>query len=149
MRSFPDRLRHAISFELLALAIVIPLGALFFDVPMKHFGVVGVVSATLATLWNMVYNTLFDLVLRRRTGSTLKSPRVRLLHAALFEVGLLMVLLPFIAWYLGVTLWEAFVMDVALAAFYFAYAYIFNWGYDRLFPLPEWSTEGGAGPAKT
>ena len=52
MRSAFDRLRHAISFEVIALILVIPAGAILFDVPLHDFGVVGIVSATLATLWN-------------------------------------------------------------------------------------------------
>jgi len=144
MRSPLDRLRHAISFELIALAIVVPLGALAFHMPVHDIGVVGIVSATLATLWNMVYNLGFDHALQRRTGSTLKSGRVRILHAALFEVGLLVVLMPFIAWYLGISIWQAFVMDLSFALFYMGYAFVFNWAYDRVFPLPEWSAEARA-----
>ena len=139
MRSAFDRLRHAISFEVIALILVIPAGAILFDVPLHDFGVVGIVSATLATLWNLGYNVLFDLALQRLTGTTLKSRIVRVLHALVFEAGLLMVLLPFIAWYLGITLWDAFVLDIALAAFYLVYSYVFNLIYDTLFPLPEWS----------
>jgi len=139
MRSAFDRLRHAISFEIIALILVIPAGAILFDVPLHDFGVVGIVSATLATLWNLGYNVLFDLALQRLTGTTLKSRIVRVLHALAFEAGLLMVLLPFIAWYLGISLWDAFVLDIALAAFYLVYSYVFNLIYDTLFPLPEWS----------
>ncbi|OAN80927.1 hypothetical protein A8B81_11930 [Sulfitobacter pontiacus] len=141
MRSAFDRLRHAISFEIIALILVIPAGAILFDVPLHDFGVVGIVSATLATLWNLGYNVLFDLALQRLTGTTLKSRIVRVLHALAFEAGLLMVLLPFIAWYLGISLWDAFVLDIALAAFYLVYSYVFNLIYDTLFPLPEWSQE--------
>ena len=139
MRSALDRLRHALSFEIIALILVIPAGAILFDVPLHDFGVVGIVSATLATLWNLGYNVLFDLALQRLTGTTLKSRIVRVLHALVFEAGLLMVLLPFIAWYLGISLWDAFVLDIALAAFYLVYSYVFNLIYDTLFPLPEWS----------
>ena len=139
MRSAFDRLRHAISFEVIALILVIPAGAILFDVPLHDFGVVGIVSATLATLWNLGYNVLFDLALQRLTGTTLKSRIVRVLHALAFEAGLLMVLLPFIAWYLGISLWDAFVLHIALAAFYLVYSYVFNLIYDTLFPLPEWS----------
>ncbi|WP_340240608.1 PACE efflux transporter [Sulfitobacter pontiacus] len=141
MRSAFDRLRHAISFEIIALILVIPAGAILFNVPLHDFGVVGIVSATLATLWNLGYNVLFDLALQRLTGTTLKSRIVRVLHALVFEAGLLMVLLPFIAWYLGISLWDAFVLDIALAAFYLVYSYVFNLIYDTLFPLPEWSQE--------
>ena len=139
MRSAFDRLRHAISFEIIALILVIPAGAILFNVPLHDFGVVGIVSATLATLWNLGYNVLFDLALQRLTGTTLKSRIVRVLHALVFEAGLLMVLLPFIAWYLGISLWDAFVLDITLAAFYLVYSYVFNLIYDTLFPLPEWS----------
>ena len=141
MRSALDRLRHALSFEIIALILVIPAGAILFDVPLHDFGVVGIVSATLATLWNLGYNVLFDLALQRLTGTTLKSRIVRVLHALAFEAGLLVVLLPFIAWYLGISLWDAFVLDIALAAFYIVYAYVFNLIYDTLFPLPEWAQE--------
>jgi uncharacterized membrane protein len=144
MRSPLDRLRHALSFEIIGLALIVPLGALAFNMPMQDIGVVGLVGATLATLWNFVYNYLFDVVMQRSLGTTQKKGMVRVLHAILFELGLLAVLLPFIAWYLGISLWQAFVMDVAFAVFYLIYAYVFNLAYDRLFPLPEWKTSEAA-----
>ncbi|PTX00904.1 PACE efflux transporter [Pararhodobacter aggregans] len=144
MRSPLDRFRHAVSFELIALLLVVPLGAAAFGMPMHDIGVVGVVSATLATLWNLLYNWVFDLTLSRTRGTTLKTLPLRILHALLFEGGLLLVLLPFIAWYLGVTLWQALVMDLSFALFYLVYAFGFNWGYDRLFPLPEWQRKAEA-----
>ncbi|WP_099827243.1 PACE efflux transporter [Oceaniglobus indicus] len=144
MRSPLDRLRHAISFEIIALLLVVPLGALAFGVPMQSLGVVGIVSATIATLWNIVYNFVFDLWLRRQTGTTEKTLAMRVLHTVLFEIGLLFVLLPFIAWYLDLTLWRALVMDVSFAVFYMIYAFVFNWSYDRVFPLPEWKAARSA-----
>lgn len=144
MRTAADRIRHAISFELIGLALIIPLGSWAFSVPVTDIGIVGVVSATLATAWNYLYNLGFDHLLRRYAGTTLKTVPMRIIHAILFEAGLLMVLMPFIAWYLGISLWQAFVMDVAFALFYLVYAFIFNWAYDRLCPLPEWQTEKAA-----
>ena len=144
MRTAADRIRHAISFELIGLALIIPLGSWAFAVPVTDIGIVGVVSATLATAWNYLYNLGFDHLLRRYAGTTLKTVPVRLGHAVLCEAGLLMILMPFIAWYLQISLWQAFVMDVAFALFYLVYAFIFNWAYDRLFPLPEWQTEKAA-----
>jgi uncharacterized membrane protein len=137
MRSTADRIRHALSFELIALAIITPLGAVVFDTPLKEMGVVTVVSATLATGWNYLYNLIFDHAMLRRRGSVLKTPAIRVLHAVLFEAGLLLVLIPFIALYLGVSLWTAFVMDVAFAGFYLIYAFAFNWAYDVIFPIPD------------
>lgn len=138
MRSPLDRLRHAISFELIALALAIPLGALIFGLPMPDMGVVGIVGATVAMLWNMAFNFGFDLALRQLTGCTKKTGWQRILHAVLFEIGLVLILIPFLAWYLQITLWQALAMNVFFALFYMLYALVFNWAYDRLFPLPEW-----------
>ena len=138
MRTTRDRIRHAISFEVIGLAIVTPLAAWAFDKPLHDIGIVGFVSATLATGWNYLYNLMFDHAMQRIRGSTLKTTPIRLLHTVMFEAGLLVVLLPFIAWYLSIGLWEAFLMDISFAIFYMVYAFVFNWAYDRLFPLPEW-----------
>ena len=101
-------------------------------------GVVGLVSATIAMAWNYVFNLGFDTIMKRSTGTTLKSMRLRIAHAVLFELGLLIVLMPFIAWYLGITLIHALIMDISFALFYMGYAFVFNLAYDRVFPLPEW-----------
>ena len=105
MRSVPDRIRHAVSFEILGLLAVTPLGALVFNMPIHDIGVVSLVSATIATGWNFAYNYMFDWVLQRTAGTTAKSGLMRVYHAVLFEMGLLTVLMPFIAWYLGVSRW--------------------------------------------
>ena len=141
MRSISDRIRHAISFEVIGVLIVTPMGALAFDLPMQEMGTVSVISAMIATLWNLVYNYLFDLGMTRVLGTTAKSAAMRVFHAVLFEAGLLCLLLPFIAVYLGISLWAALAMDISFALFYMVYAFVFNWAYDRVFPLPEWQVE--------
>lgn len=137
MRSTKDRVRHAISFEILGLLIVTPLGSLLFGIPMHEIGIVAFVSATIATGWNFVYNLLFDRAMMRLAGHVRKSPALRVGHALLFEAGLLTILLPYIAWSLNVSLGEAFMMDISFALFYVVYAFVFNWAYDVVFPLPQ------------
>ena len=137
MRGFADRIRHAVCFEVIGLILVTPLGAWLFDKPMFDIGVLALSCATIATVWNYIYNLGFDLLMRRVLGHTRKSPLLRVFHAVLFEGGLLVVLMPLIAWYLGVTLWQAFMMDLSFAAFYLIYAFIYNWAYDVIFPIPE------------
>ena len=136
MRSFPDRVRHTVMFEIIGLALVIPGGAMLFNLPATHMGVIGVGSATVATLWNFVYNLGFDHAMLRFVGHTRKSLGQRVLHALLFEGGLLILLLPPMAWYLGMGLWQTFVMDLAIVVFYVVYAFLFNLAYDRVFPVP-------------
>lgn len=138
MRTTSDRIRHAVSFELIGILLATPLAAFAFHLPGGDSAVIVIGSATVAMAWNYVYNLLFDLALRRFGASTEKTLPLRVLHAILFELGLLAMMLPLIAWYLGISLWQALVMDVAFAVFYMVYAFVFNWAYDRVFPLPEW-----------
>ena len=138
MRTTRDRIRHAILFEVIGLALIIPLGSTLFGLHASDMGVIGVGSALVAMVWNYVYNLGFDRALQRLTGHTRKGLLLRVGHAVLFEAGLLVILLPPIAWYLGISLVEALVMDLAIAGFYVAYAFLFNLAYDRAFPLRSW-----------
>ncbi len=137
MRSTADRIRHALLFEGLGLAIVVPVGGWIFSLPVQDMGVVAVVSATLATLWTYLYNLVFDKIMQARVGHTRKGLGLRVIHSVLFEFGLLLILAPFIAWYLGITLIAAFWMDIAFALFYLVYAFVYNWIYDIVFPVPN------------
>lgn len=137
MRTTRDRIRHAISFEIIGLLLVVPLGSLGFAIHVADLGVVAVIAATVATLWNYAYNFLFDQVMKRWKGSVHKTVSDRIWHAVLFEAGLLLVTLPLFAYALGIGLWQALVMDVAFALFYLVYAFAFNWLYDLVFPLPR------------
>lgn len=142
MRTFRDRVRHALLFEAVALAIFIPGSAALFDQPMEHMGVIGIVSATIATLWNFVFNLGFDRALLRLRGSVDKTMAMRVAHTLLFEAGLVVMLIPMIAWYLGISLWAALLMDIAIVIYYLVYGFLFNIAYDHLFPVARGSACG-------
>ncbi|WP_151718718.1 PACE efflux transporter [Gemmobacter serpentinus] len=141
MRSFKDRLRHALAFEILGLMIITPLAMLLLHHPVAQLGIVTVGSALVAMLWVGIYNWLFDMAKQRLHGGTEKGWTARVVHAVLFEIGLLSVLLPLIAYVLQISIWQALLLDIGFALFYMVYAFVFNWGYDRLFPLPEWQKD--------
>lgn len=136
MRNTADRIRHALLFEIVGICLILPLGILFFGLGLQDMGVISVGSAFVATAWNYVYNILFDRAMVRWLGTTRKTVRLRVLHAILFEAGLLVILLPAMAIYLGISLFEALVLDAAIVVFYLVYAFVFNWVYDRVFPIP-------------
>ncbi|MBD8067095.1 PACE efflux transporter [Devosia sp. PTR5] len=140
MRTPADRIRHALSFEIIGILLATPLGALVFHLPAGNSAVIVVGSATVAMAWNYIYNLGFDHLMRATRGTTAKTLPIRIVHAIAFELGLLVMLMPAIAWYLDISLWDALVMDIAFALFYMGYALVFNWIYDRVFPLPEWQT---------
>lgn len=136
MRTTSDRILHAISFEVIGLALVVPLGALVFGLGLHEVGVIGLASSLIATVWTYFYNLWFDRALRRLTGKIDKSLVMRMLHAVFFELGLLVLFAPLIALYLGISLWHALTIDISLALFYMGYAFVFNWIYDLVFPIP-------------
>lgn len=145
MRTPADRIRHMLLFEISALLILIPIGVLFFDLYLTEIGVLGVCTAAVAAVWNYVYNLGFDRMLKRLTGSVHKRLRVRVLHAVLFEGGLVVMLVPFIAWWLGIGLWQALIADIGLVVFYVVFAFFYNLAYDRIFPIPEGTPAKQAG----
>lgn len=136
MRSTIDRIRHAISFEVIGLILLTFGGAALTGLSVGHMGVVGIVGATVATLWNYGYNLLFDRLMMWRLGRTAKTVLLRVVHAMLFELGLLVMLLPFVMWYLDLGFWAALSLDLGVALFYMVYAFVFNWLYDLIFPVP-------------
>ena len=58
-------------------------------------------------------------------------------HALGFESGLLLMTLPILVWWTGMSWIEALVADIGLAITYTVYALLFNLGYDRLFPIAQ------------
>lgn len=135
MRTTRDRVRHTLLFELIALVTGTPLGGLIFGVPMIKFGMVAVVTTTIAMIWNYSFNLAFDHAMQRHLKSIRKTLPIRILHALLFEAGLLCLLVPLIAWYLTVSWWQAFLIDTSMAGFYLIYAFAFNWLYDVAVPV--------------
>lgn len=137
MRTTADRIRQAVSFEVIGLLIVTPLFTWVFEHPMSEMGSLALIGATAATGWNYLFNLVFDRVLISWRSDPRKTLPLRVAHAVLFELTLLVVLLPLFAWWLGVSLVAALLMDLSFAAFYMSYAFVFTWGYDILYPPPR------------
>lgn len=140
MRTTADRIRHAILFEIFGLLLITPLASFATGHGLGEIGVIAVVASLLAMVWNYVYNLGFDHGMVKFRGSVEKTVVIRVFHAIFFEAGLLIVMLPFIAWYLQISLLDALIMDIGIALFYLVYAYVYNWGYDRVFPIPALAT---------
>ncbi|TQS73589.1 PACE efflux transporter [Rhodobacteraceae bacterium] len=134
MRTTADRIRQALCFEILGLVLVTPLFSWGFNHPVEEIGVLALLGATTATIWNYVFNLGFDHALMRWRGRVEKNLWLRIVHATLFEATLLTLLLPIVAWWLEITLLQALFIDLSFAAFYVVYAFVFTWGYERVFP---------------
>jgi len=137
LRSFADRLRQIALFEVGGLVLITPPFAWASGVALSESVALLAVLALVAAIWNGSFNTLFDWVDGRLSGRTAdrRPLRLRLVHAALFECGLLILTLPVIMYWTGLGWVEALIADIALALAYTVYAFLFNLGYDRLFPI--------------
>ena len=139
-RSLRERIGHALAFELIAVAICAPALALLMDKPLAHLGALTLMFSTVAMLWNMLFNYWFDGA-QHRLGFH-RGLWVRLVHASLFELGLIVVLVPLAAWWLSISLLEALVLDIGLILFFLPYTVAFNWIYDVL--RVRWTGQGGS-----
>ncbi len=137
MRSNIDRLRHTVLFEFFGLLTCVPLASWLLGKSLVQIGALSIVLSLSAMCLNYIYNLLFDIALTRMGRPVnVRSMAMRVLHAVLFECSLLVLTVPFIAWWLDMSLWTAFITDIGFALFFLVYAFVYNWAYDIVFPMP-------------
>jgi uncharacterized membrane protein len=129
-KSLAERVGHALAFELIALVICAPLFSWLMGTTVTAMGALTLAISLIAMAWNVVYNAAFDR-LQRRFGFT-RTLTVRVLHAVVFEFGLVLVTVPLAAVWLDISLWQALVLDAGLLLFFLPYTLVFNWVYDTL-----------------
>ena len=129
------RLLYVTLFEGLAIAIVTLALLVFTGAGAASAGGLAIGSSAIALGWNLVFNMLFERWERRQPTRGRSAAR-RVAHAIGFEGGLLLFLVPFFAWWLGVSLWQALVLDIGFLLFFLVYNFVFAWAFDRLFGLP-------------
>ena len=130
------RLTYVITFEFLAIALGTLLLTSISDGGVHGSLPIAVMSSVVAVIWNFVYNTGFERWERRRR-LTRRSLRLRIGHAAGFEVGLVAILIPIFMWWYQVGPIEALRLEVALLAFFLVFTFLFTWAFDRIVPKPK------------
>jgi uncharacterized membrane protein len=129
-KSVKERFFHALGFEVVAIAICAPLGTWLLGYSLAHMGLLTLMISLIAMAWNMAFNAIFDRA-QRRLGFR-RTLLARAVHSVLFETGLILAVVPLAAWWLGIGLWEAFVLDIGIVLFFLPYTFAFNWIYDHL-----------------
>ena len=129
-KSITERIFQAIGFELLAILICTPLLAWIMDKPALEMGMVTLAISLLALAWNVIFNGLFDRLKARLQLAS--NGWTRVLHALMFEGGLILVCVPLIAAWLNISLVQAFILDIGVLLFFLPYTYVYHWGYDVL-----------------
>ena len=126
--SFVERIIQSVIFEIGAILI----GMLMIEF-IPHEGqplLLMVLISLTAVIWNFVFNWIFDKLV---PGDRLaRGPLIRSIHAVLFEGVLLAATVPMIMYMMHMTLWLAFMTDIAMTLVILVYTYIYNWVYDRV-----------------
>ena len=139
LRSARERVIQTLWFEGVGLVVVAPLYALVAASPVgESVAVVAAVSVVVA-VWAALYNMLFDVVERRRTGRVAsdRPHALRTAHAVGLEASAVIVSCPVIWAMTPLGWWGALLADLGLTVAYVVYGYAFHWVFDRLRPVAQ------------
>jgi uncharacterized membrane protein len=133
---------QAVLYEAIALAAVGPALSLLFAEPVTSTLSLAAFMSAVALTWNYFFNGWFE---RWEARQLVKGRSLlrRIAHGLGFEGGLVVMLVPVMAWWLNTSLLAAFIADLGILAFFFVYAVAFTWMFDRLFGLPESAAAAG------
>lgn len=129
------KILYAISFETLGVAVASAGLMAMSEASAAQSVSLSILAASVALGWSLVFNSLFERWEARQSRRGRSLGR-RSAHALLFEGGLVVILAPVTAWWLGVGLWEALAYEAGLIALFIVYTYLFTWAFDRTFGLP-------------
>lgn len=140
MQGIKRKIVYITFYEIIAIAMSTAGLALLSGSEMGHASVAAVAASAIAVVWNLVFNTLFERWEARQAKKGRSFWR-RVAHAVGFEGGLVVTLVPLFAWWLDISLWQAFVLDLGLIVFFLVYTFVFNLAFDRVFGLPASAQE--------
>lgn len=129
-RKLPERILHAVCFEGIATAILAPTAAWLMQRSVVEMGGLTIILATTAMIWNIIYNAGFDRLWP--VTRVKRTAKVRALHALGFECGFIVIGVGIVSFVLGVTLLQAFTLEIGFFLFFLPYTMLYNWVYDTL-----------------
>jgi uncharacterized membrane protein len=134
MQGFKRKIVFVTLFEGIAIALNTLILSVLGHEPAQSIGL-AVASSTVAMVWNLCWNSMFEYWEARQRDRTRTFYR-RALHAIGFEAGLLGMLIPLFAYWLGIGLIDALALNVGLVVMFLVYTFMFNLTFDKVFGLP-------------
>lgn len=135
MQGIKRRVTYVALYESTAFAITSTAFFLFSDKNAAHATTLGIITVLLAISWNWLFNSLFE-AWEARQVTRGRSLWRRVAHACGFEIGFIAITLPLFAWWLDLSLVDAFVLDLGLTLFFMVFTFAYNWLFDLAFGLP-------------
>lgn len=136
MQGWRRRVTYVVLFEALGILIAATWLSLLSGAGAVQSGMLSIMITTTGMTVNFFYNLGFEAWERRQRERTRSFAR-RVGHALGFQVVLVSFLIPLIAWWLDVSLWQAFLYDAALIVFFPVFTFFYNWTFDTVFGLPD------------
>jgi len=136
MQGWKRRIVYVVMFEVLGILVASSVLGMLSGASATTSGLLGVMISTTGVIVNFLYNLGFEAWERRRAETTRTVAR-RVVHAIGFQVVLVTFLIPLIAWWLDVSLLQAFLYDAVLIVFFPIFTFAYNWSFDSVFGLPD------------
>ncbi len=134
MSPITRRLVYVGAYEAFAVAITSAALTALGHAPAQA-GITAVSTSLIALVWNLAYTAGFERW-EARQETRGRSLLRRVAHALGFEAGLVVLIVPTLAFLLGVTLLEAVILEAGLIVFFLVYTFVFNLAFDGVFGLP-------------
>lgn len=148
MQGMKRRVTYVFFFEVLSFLICAMILAVLSGSTISHTGPLSLLIAVIAVSVNFFYNYAFEWWEKRQHSKTRTIFR-RVVHAIGFQVVLVTILIPLIAWWMQISLVKAFLLDFSLMIIIPCYTFVYNYFFDHLFGLPSHLLETKPLPSTT
>ncbi|WP_288403047.1 PACE efflux transporter [uncultured Acinetobacter sp.] len=136
MQGTKRRVTYVFFYEVFSFFICAMVLAVLSDTSISHTGPLSILIALIAVTINYFYNHVFEMWEKKQISKKRTVMR-RVVHAIGFQIVLVMILIPLIAWWMQISLIKAFLLDFSLMVLIPCYTFVYNYLFDHIFGLPS------------
>ncbi|MCH7386439.1 PACE efflux transporter [Acinetobacter modestus] len=136
MQGTKRRVTYVFFYEVFSFFICAMVLAVLSDTSISHTGPLSILIAVIAVTINYLYNHVFEMWEKKQISKKRTVMR-RVVHAIGFQIVLVMILIPLIAWWMQISLIKAFLLDFSLMVLIPCYTFVYNYLFDHIFGLPS------------
>lgn len=136
MQGTKRRVTYIFFYEVFSFFICAMVLAVLSDTSISHTGPLSILIAVIAVTINYFYNHIFEMWEKKQISKKRTVIR-RVVHAIGFQIVLVMILIPLIAWWMQISLIKAFLLDFSLMVLIPCYTFVYNYLFDHIFGLPS------------
>ncbi|MBC70153.1 MULTISPECIES: PACE efflux transporter [Acinetobacter] len=136
MQGTKRRVTYVFFYEVLSFFICAMILAALSGTTLSHTGPLSILIAVIAVTVNFFYNYVFELWEKRQVSKA-RTVKRRVAHAIGFQLVLITILIPLIAWWMQISLVKAFLLDFSLMIIIPCFTFIYNYLFDFIFGLPS------------